>query len=64
LARNFWTPEEDNRLRTAYLNRLLQQNLPCTAEIAKRKAARRRLFNSTLMIVDQATINAGFDFRR
>jgi hypothetical protein len=29
------------------------------------KAARRRLFNSTLMIVDQATAsNAGFDFRR
>ncbi len=35
-----------------------------TAEIAKRKAARRRLFDSNLMIVDQATINAGFDFRR
>src|SRR5258706_14414206 len=31
---------------------------------SKEKAARRRLFNSTLMIVDQAAINAGFDFRR
>jgi hypothetical protein len=27
-------------------------------------AARRRLSNSTLMIVDQPAINAGFDFRR
>jgi hypothetical protein len=30
----------------------------------KEKAARRRLFNSNPMIVDQAAINAGFDFRR
>ena len=30
----------------------------------KQKAARRRLLNSNPMIVDQATINAGFDFRR
>jgi hypothetical protein len=30
----------------------------------KEKAARRRLLNSNLMIVDQAVINAGFDFRR
>jgi hypothetical protein len=31
----------------------------------KQKAARRRLFNSTLMIVDQAAAsNAGFGFRR
>jgi hypothetical protein len=29
-----------------------------------RKAARRRPFNSNQMIVDQATINAGFDLRR
>jgi hypothetical protein len=28
------------------------------------KAARRRLINSNLMIVDQAAINVGFDFRR
>jgi hypothetical protein len=28
------------------------------------KAARRRLFNSTMMIVDQAAINAGFAFPR
>jgi hypothetical protein len=28
------------------------------------KAARRRLYNSNLMILDLATINAGFDFRR
>jgi hypothetical protein len=30
----------------------------------KEKAARRRLFNSNLMISDQAAINAGFDLRR
>jgi hypothetical protein len=30
----------------------------------KEKAARRRLFNSNLMIVDQTAINAGFEFRR
>jgi hypothetical protein len=30
----------------------------------KEKAARRRLLNSNLMIVDHAAINAGFDFRR
>jgi hypothetical protein len=30
----------------------------------KEKAAQRRLFNLNLMIVDQAAINAGFDFRR
>ena len=30
----------------------------------KEKAARRRLLNSNLMIVDQTAINAGFDFRR
>ena len=30
----------------------------------KEKAARRRLFNSDLMIVDQAAINTAFDFRR
>jgi hypothetical protein len=28
------------------------------------KAARRRLFNSNLLIVDQAAVNAGFDLRR
>jgi hypothetical protein len=28
------------------------------------KAARRRLSHSILMMADQATINAGFDFRR
>jgi hypothetical protein len=28
------------------------------------KAARRRLFNSNLMIADQAAINAGADLRR
>jgi hypothetical protein len=31
--------------------------------LRKEKAARRRLFNSNLMIVDQAAINAGPDFR-
>jgi hypothetical protein len=31
---------------------------------AKQKAARRRRLNSILLIADQATINAGFDFRR
>jgi len=31
---------------------------------SKEKAAPRRLLNSNLMIVDQATINAGLDFRR
>jgi hypothetical protein len=30
----------------------------------KRKAARRRLLNSSLMILDQEAINAGFAFRR
>jgi hypothetical protein len=30
----------------------------------KEKAARRRLLNSTLMIVDHDAINAVFDFRR
>jgi hypothetical protein len=30
----------------------------------KEKAARRRLHNSILMIVDQAAINSGFDFLR
>jgi hypothetical protein len=30
----------------------------------RKKAARRRLFKSNLMIVDQATFNAGFDVRR
>jgi hypothetical protein len=30
----------------------------------KEKAARRRLFNSNLMNVDQAAIYAGSDFRR
>jgi hypothetical protein len=30
----------------------------------KKKAARRATLNSNLMIVDQAAINAGFDFRR
>jgi hypothetical protein len=30
----------------------------------QRKAARRRLSISNLMIVDQAAINTGFDFRR
>jgi hypothetical protein len=34
------------------------------SRVAKERAARRRLFNSNLMIVDQAAINAGFDFRR
>jgi hypothetical protein len=29
-----------------------------------KKATRRRLLNSSLMIVDQAAINAGCDFRR
>jgi hypothetical protein len=29
-----------------------------------RKAARRRLLNSNLMIADQAAINADFDLRR
>jgi hypothetical protein len=30
----------------------------------KQKAALRRLLDLNLMIVDQAAINAGFDFRR
>jgi hypothetical protein len=30
----------------------------------KEKAARRRLSISNLLIVDYATVNAGFDFRR
>jgi hypothetical protein len=30
----------------------------------KEKGARRRLLNLNRMIVDQAAINAGFDFRR
>ena len=30
----------------------------------KRKSRPKRLFNSNLMIADQAAINAGFDFRR
>jgi ATP-dependent DNA ligase len=30
----------------------------------RQKAARRRLLNSNLMIVDPTAINAGFDFRR
>jgi hypothetical protein len=34
------------------------------AEVTKRKTAQRRLFNTILMIVDQAAIRAGFDFRR
>jgi hypothetical protein len=34
------------------------------SKVAKRKAARRRLSNSNLMILDQAAINAGFAFRR
>jgi hypothetical protein len=33
-------------------------------QAVKEKAARRRLLNSNLIIVDQAAINAGFDFRR
>src|SRR5258708_1289313 len=33
-------------------------------KLSQEKAARRRLFNSTLMIVDQAGINSGFDFRQ
>ena len=32
--------------------------------LRKEKAARRRLPNSDLVIVDQAAIIAGFDFRR
>jgi hypothetical protein len=32
--------------------------------VPKAEAARRRLLNSKLMIVDQAAINAGFAFRR
>jgi hypothetical protein len=31
---------------------------------AKKKTARRRLFNSNLMMVDQVASNAGFAFRR
>ena len=31
---------------------------------SKQKAARRRLFNSYLVMADQAAIKAGFDFRR
>jgi hypothetical protein len=31
---------------------------------SKERAARRRLFNSIPMIVDQSAINAGFDSRR
>ena len=38
--------------------------MPKTALCYKRKAARRRLFKSNLMVADQAAINAGFDFRR
>jgi hypothetical protein len=34
------------------------------ASFQKAEAARRRLLNSKLMIVDQAAINAGFAFRR
>jgi hypothetical protein len=34
------------------------------ANTSKMKAARRRLLNSNPMLVDQAAINAGFDFRR
>jgi hypothetical protein len=34
------------------------------AYVAKRKAARRRLSNSNLMIVNQAAINAGLELRR
>jgi hypothetical protein len=30
-----------------------------TADIGKRKAARRQLLNSNVMIVDQAAVNAG-----
>jgi hypothetical protein len=42
----------------AQAHRCLLTNCP------KEKAARRRLLNSNLMIVDQAAINAGFDLRR
>jgi hypothetical protein len=39
--------------------------VPDSEVVAQTKAARRRLFTSTLMIVDQAAAsNAGFDFRR
>jgi hypothetical protein len=34
------------------------------ANTSKMKAARRRLLSSNPMLVDQAAINAGFDFRR
>ena len=39
------------------------QNRKWRMQARKEKAARRRL-QSNLMIVDQAAINAGFDFRR
>jgi hypothetical protein len=32
--------------------------------LAQQEAARRRLFNSILMILDQAAVSAGFDLRR
>ena len=49
--------------------RWAKHSLPPIADVApsraaRQKAARRRLLNSNLMIVDQTAINAGFDFRR
>jgi hypothetical protein len=45
-------------------SRLLQQNLPTTVIVLQRKSRPKAALNSNLLIVDQAAINARFDFRR
>jgi hypothetical protein len=51
---------ETQTIRALQLSEAVWSALSCP----KIKAARRRLFNSNPMIVDQAVINAGLDFRR